>query len=206
MIQAMADRKETVVLSAVLEAAGRGPRQFACRPSAYSRVWVMFRALSALLKAAVDADTDLAQAAKAALAGLPGEKVDAQIVALLPKAQGKSYPLLIELVGQRRIDATADLLQGAGPSRHRSAGRADLAALGETVALKGLSVLVSQVLAPKHAEDAPVAQQALKAASVRMPDREACATELAAPDRHRWRRKARLLEILSDVEGTKARK
>jgi hypothetical protein len=66
-------------------------------------------------------------------------------------------------------------------------------------------VLVSQVITPKHAEDAAVAQQALKAASVRMPDREACAAELAsALGRSPAATKTVLLEILADVGGTKA--
>ena len=82
-----------------------------------------------------------------------------------------------------------------------------LKALGETVALKQLSVLITQVITPKHAEDAPVAQLALKAASVRMPDRDACATELStALDRAPAATKTTLLEILNDVGGTKALK
>ena len=206
MIQAMADRKETVVMAAVLEAAGSGPK-----PVRLSAIGALARVgdascLSVLLTAAVDADNDLAQAAKATLADLPGEKVDSQIVALLAKAQGKSYPLLIELVGKRRIEATAMLLKALDHSDAMVRSVA-LKALGETVALKQLSVLITQVITPKHAEDAPVAQQALKAASVRMPDRDACATELStALDRAPGATKTTLLEILNDVGGTKALK
>ena len=43
------------------------------------------------------------QTAKAALADLPGEIVDAQIVALLPEAEGKMVLLLIELVGGKYV-------------------------------------------------------------------------------------------------------
>jgi hypothetical protein len=66
--------------------------------------------------------------------------------------------------------------------------------------------LISQAVAPKHAEDAAAAQQALKAASVRMPDREACAAELAAAlDRaSTTATKGVLLNILGAVGGTKA--
>ncbi len=66
-------------------------------------------------------------------------------------------------------------------------------------------MLVSQVVAPKHPEDAAVAQQALRAASVRMPDREACAAELAtALEKSPASTKSTLLEILSEVGGTTA--
>ena len=154
---------------------------------------------------AVDADADLAQAAKTALAELPGEKVDSEIVALLPKAEGKAYPLLIELVGQRRIEATPALLKALDHS-DKAVRSAALTALGETVAPQELSVLISQVVAPKHPDDAAVAGKALKAASVRMPDREACAAELAAAlDRtSSVPTKSSLLEILAAVGGTKA--
>ena len=46
----------------------------------------------------------------ATLATLPGGEVDTRILAMLPNAKGKMVPLLIEVVGQRRIDATPTLL------------------------------------------------------------------------------------------------
>jgi HEAT repeat protein len=205
IIQAMADRPETVDLSAVLQAAGQGPKQI--RLSAIDALGRVGDAscLSTLLEIALEADADLAQTAKAALADLPSEKVDAQIVALLPKAEGKSYPLLIKLVGQRRIDAEPALLKALDHSEP-TVRSAALTALGEMVAPQKLSVLVSQVVSPKHPEDATVAQEALKAASVRMPDREACATELAAAMERSSSvpTKNALLEILGAVGGTKA--
>ena len=204
IVQAMADRPETVVLAAVLQAAEQGPPQV--RLSAINALGRVGDAscVSALLKAALEADADLAQAAKTSLANLPSEKVDAQIVAFLPKAEGNTYPLLIELVGQRRIDAVPELLKAMDHS-DKNVRNAALTALGETVALKRLSVLVQQAVAPKHAEDAPAAQQALKAASIRMPDREACAEELTlALDRSPAATKSLLLEILGDVGGARA--
>ena len=204
IIQAMADRPNTVVLAAVIEAAGSGPK-----PVRLSAIGALGRVgdvscLPLLLDAAIDADADLAQAAKGTLADLPGARVDAQIVALLAKAEGKKYPLLLELVGKRRIEATAALLKAMDHADKTVRGVA-LIALGETVTLKNLSVLVTQVIAPKRAEDAPVAQLALKTASIRMPDREACAAELTtALDRSPAASKSVLLEILGDVGGTKA--
>ncbi len=204
IIQAMADRPKTVVLAAVIEAAGSGPK-----PVRLSAIGALGRVgdvscLPLLLDAAIDADADLVQAAKGTLADLPGAKVDAQIVALLAKAEGKKYPLLLELVGKRRIEATAALLKALDHADKTVRGVA-LIALGETVTLKNLSVLVTQVIAPKRAEDAPVAQLALKTASIRMPDREACAAELTtALDRSPAATKSVLLEILGDVGGTKA--
>src|SRR5439155_195607 len=122
---------------------------------------------------------ELAQAAKAALAGLHGEGIDSEIAARLAKAEGASLPVLIELVGQRRIDATAPLVK-ALDSSDDSVRHAALVALGETVGLKQLSVLIDQSINPKNADDAETAQKALKVAAIRMADREACAAQLAA--------------------------
>jgi HEAT repeat protein len=205
MVEAMADRKETVVLPAILKAAGQGPKQVRMAAiAALGRVGDD-SCFSPLLGYALEADADLAQAAKATLVDLPGNKVDSQIVALLPKSEGTAYPLLIELVGQRRIDAMPALTKALDHS-DPAVRSAALIALGETVPLSGLSMLISQAVASKHPQDAAVAQQALKTASVRMPDREACAAELTAAIERSSSvpTKTFLLQTLGAVGGTKA--
>ena len=205
IIQAMADRPKTVVLAAVLKAAEKGPA--VVRLSAIDALGRVGDAscLTSLLQIATDPDADLAQAAKATLANLPGDAVNSQIVALLPDAKGATYLSLLQMIGQRRIDAVPQLqkaLTHADPAVRSAA----LSALGETVDLQNLSVLVSQVVAPKYPEDAPVAEKALKAASIRMPDREACATELATAieQSKSVATKGVLLDILGAMGGTKA--
>jgi HEAT repeat protein len=205
IVQAMADRPETVVVAAVLKAAEAGDNQVRLSAIDALRRVGDGSCVASLLEIAIGADADLAQAARKTLADLPGEKVNAQIAELLPKAQGKSYPVLIELVGQRRIEATQTLLKALDQS-DPAVRQAALAALGETVDLKGLPVLISQAVTPKNSQDAAAAQQALKAAAVRMPDREACATELAAAYQRASSTptKVTLLETLGAVGGTKA--
>lgn len=204
MIQAMADRPDTVVLAAVLKAAGAGPKQVRLSAIDALRRVGDDSCLSPLLAIAIESDVDLAQTAKETLADLPGSGVDSEIVALLPTAKGTSYPLLLELIGQRRINAVPDVIRALDHS-DQTVRSAALIALGETVLLQQLSVLISQVVAPKHSEDRAVAQRALKAASVRMPDREACAAELtAAVKRSSAATKTTLLEILSEMGGDTA--
>lgn len=204
IIQAMADRPDTLVLAAVLNSAQRGPKQV--RLSAIEALERVGNdsCLSPLLEIAVETDADLARSAKDTIALLPGNKVNAQIVKLLQKAGRNSDPLMLELVGRRRIDAVPEVLKALGHS-DQNVRRAALVALGEIVTLRELPVLVSQVVYPRHAEDLSVAQVALRAASVRMPDRDACATELAdALPGSSSATKTTLLEILSDVGGSKA--
>ncbi len=205
IVQAMADRKETVDLIGVLNAAKNGARPV--RIAAIKALGSVGDAscLPALLKIGLDADAELAQTTKATLAKLPGEDVDSQIVARITDVDGPMYPLLIEIIGRRRIDATPALLKALehADSTVRSAA---LTALGETVNADDLSVLVSQVIAPKHREDIAAARQALMAASVRMPDREICAAELAEAltQTESVPTKSSLLRILGAVGGTEA--
>jgi HEAT repeat protein len=204
IVQAMADRPQTVVVAAVVKAAGQGPT--AVRISAIDALQRVGddSCLSALLTIAVGDEEALATAAQQTLSVLPGQDVNKEIGALLPTAKGDTHKLLLQLVGQRRIDAVNEVVK-ALDSSDKSVRSAALVALGETISLERLSLLISQAVAPKHAEDATIAQQALKAASVRMPDREACAAELAsAVGDAPAAAKTTLLEILSEVGGTKA--
>ena len=127
VIDAMADRKETVVLPALLKAAGAGPH-----PVRLAAVAALGRVgdascLSPLLAIAVDTDSELAKTAKSALIDLPAKNVDGEIVAQLSGAQGKMYPLLIELVGERRIKAVDELVKARQFRRRRSRRRSCLA-------------------------------------------------------------------------------
>jgi HEAT repeat protein len=206
IIQAMADRPETVVMETLLEAAARGDRQVRLSAiDALGRVGDE-ASLDVLLESALEPDADLARASREALARIPGEKVDRRIVELLRTAAGRIYPLLVELVGQRRIAAT-DLLIKAMNDSDPAVRRAALVALGETVSLRDLSVLIAEVLSPAHSDDSAVAQQALRAASVRMPDREACAAELTTAFQSAGSStQGSILEILADVGGDTALK
>ena len=200
----LADRNETAQVPAVLKAAEKG-----ARPLQLAAIGALERlgdvsCLPTLITLALNQDEDISQAAKKTLADLPGKNVDEEIVAGLSKAEIGKYKLLIELVGQRRIDAVRQLIE-ALEQRDASVRAAALTSLGATVGQKDLRVLVQQVVSPKNAEDASVAQNALKTASIRMPDREACATELAAAyDGASTPIKVVLLQTLGAVGGTKA--
>ncbi len=204
VIAAMADRPSTVDRSAVLAAAAKGSK-----PVRWAAIAALARVgddacVDTLLNAVFDADADLSLAARATLADLPGKGVDAKIVDQLATADAKHLPQLLAVVGQRRIAAVDSLVKSLDHT-DQAVRNAALTALGETVTLTQLNILVQRVVSPNKADDAPAAQDALKAASVRMPDRDACAGELAkalsqAPDLT----KVLLLEILGDVGGEKA--
>jgi HEAT repeat protein len=204
LLGAMGDRKETVVLSAVLKAASSGPR-----PVRIAAVNALGRVGNAsclwpLLQTALESDEELAKSAKTALAELPGQDVDKGIVSQLPDAQGRIYPLLIELVGERRIQAVPELVK-ALDSADDTVREAALVSLGTTVPADKLSVLIAQVVTPKNAKDQPIAEKSLKAACIRMGDREKCAAQLAdAMQNAPVPTKIALAQIVGAVGGTKA--
>jgi HEAT repeat protein len=204
VVATMADRTKTVDLAAVLKAASAGHKQV--RLAAIEAVGRVGNAtcVAPLLQVAAESDAELAKAAKESLVALPGAAVDKDLAGRLGQAEGKTYPVLIEVVGQRRIDATAALLKALTHS-DRTVRNAALMALGNTVSEKYLGVLVKEVVSPASADNADVAKLALKTAAVRMPDREACAAELSsALDKSPVPTTIVLLDILAAVGGTKA--
>jgi len=204
VVLAMADRKETVKLPAILKAAESGNAQVRLAAiAALGRVGDA-SCLAPLLEVALESDGELSTAAKEALVSLPGETVNKDIAAKLAKAEGKMYPLLIELVGQRQIEASEALLKALKHSDKEVRASA-LTSLGNTASQKYLSVLVNHVVKPTSPDDAPAAQAALKAAAIRMADRDACAAELtAALDRSSGATKIVFLDTLGAVQGPKA--
>lgn len=204
LLNVLADRRDPSVLPAVLNAASSGEKQ-----SRVAAIGVIGRlgdvsSVAPLLEIAVDSDAELAEAAKAAIVGLADKDVDAAIAERLSAAEGKVLAALIDLVGQRRIDATESLIKALehGDESVRSAA---LTALGATIGPQDLAVLVSLVINPKNPTDEQVAQRALRAACLRMPDREACAAELAAAmSRASNATQVQMLEILGALGGQKA--
>lgn len=159
-------------------------------------------AVDPLLKMA--ADPAVADAARAALAALPGDAVDRVVVGRISGSDPALQPILAKVIGERRIPAVAQLK----PLLAGSDGAARLAALealGSVVDLDNLVLLIDAAQRPRDSAEAEPAQKALLAACVRMPDREACADKLStAIATASGDTKVKLLDIVGEVGGTKA--
>lgn len=204
LLRALADRRTPEAVKALVAAAGKGAKE--TRVAALESLGAAgdASALAVLLEGAADADADLARAATASLSNLSGAQVDAEIKKRLPDAKGKILPMLLELVGQRRIDAIPPAL-AAVDSQDPATRAAALAALGNIVDVERLPVLVKAVTAPRDEADAANAKKALLTAAIRMPDREACAAAVVGPLPSAGAdAKQVLLETLGQVGGTKA--
>lgn len=149
-------------------------------------------------------DAAVADAVRAALVALPADGVDRVVIARLSGASPTALPVLLKVVGARRIAAVPQVapLVSSGDAATRSAA---LEALGNVVDLANLNLLVDAVQQPRDLVDAEVAQKALLTACVRMPDREACAEKLAtAIGAASGETKEKLLDVIGQVGGTKA--
>lgn len=203
IVVALGDRSDAGLPETVLQAADKGNK--AVRIAA---VQVIGRKgneanLAKLLELATGDDAELSQAAKAAVVMLTGEKVNAEIAERLPSAQGKALATLIEIVGLRRMEATAELVKALKDSDKTVQGAA-LAALGASVGPKDLTILITQLKGAKGS-DAEAAERALQTACVRMSDRESTAAELASVmDGVPTATKASVLRILGAMGGPKA--
>jgi HEAT repeat protein len=207
VIEALADRNAggapKGLQAAMLDAAAGG-----AKPVRIAAVRALGRigdaaVVSRLLQLGVGDDVELAVAARSAVAALPGDAVDREITAKLTGADPRMLSVLVSLVGDRRIAATAEIVPLAD---HGDAGvrGAAIKALGAVIDLPNLQVLVSRVVRPRDEAEAEAATKALKEAGVRMPDRDACADKIAAALASAGAKKTVLLETLGDVGGTRA--
>ncbi len=162
-------------------------------------------AVPVLLEAAAASDEALAAAALASLADLPGKDVDARLAEVLEGSSGAQQTMLIELAGLRGIQSAVPTLLKLADSNDPALRSAAIAALGLTIDQKQLPALLDRLVAPKSSDVAAAAKEALIKALLRVPDRDAAATELARrmPEASAAA-KADLLALLGVLGGEKA--
>jgi HEAT repeat protein len=207
LILALADRGDATTSPAVLEAAKSGPNNVRIAAIRVLQRQGDVACVALLLDAAIGEDTELSQAAATALAELPGKAVDADLVARLQNAAGETRMILIEIAGQRRIEAALPILLKAADDSESQVRAAALAAMGSVVTSQDLPLLIDRAVKPRDPQDAKAAENALRAACIRMADREACAEKLsAALPTADVAAKCRLLAALGAMGGENALK
>lgn len=131
LVLALADRTDAGVLPVIVKAAQSGPKQV--RTAAVGELARIgnVSCVPVLLEVATQPDAELAQTARTTLIKLAGKDVDADLLARLPQATGRTRQVLIELAGQRQIN-------GALPEIVRSLEDADAGVRGAAVQSIGL--------------------------------------------------------------------
>jgi HEAT repeat protein len=112
LLLAVADRNDASSSSSVLEAAKGGAKKVRLVAIAALERQGNVSSLPVLLDAAASDDADVAQAALGALTRLPGNDVDAEVLARLPDSRGTTRQVLVELAGRRRIEAALPAIVG----------------------------------------------------------------------------------------------
>ncbi len=153
LLLALADRSDAAVMPAVLQAASRGSQELRLTAVGILDRLGNVSSMPALLKVAVDPNAELAQAALAALARLPGNKVDTDILARLSNATGRDRQVLITLAGQRHIDrALPEIVRSAADTDAgtRSAAVQAIGILGADAQAADLTRLLQATQDPKE--------------------------------------------------------
>ncbi|MCO6047667.1 HEAT repeat domain-containing protein [Aeoliella sp. ICT_H6.2] len=158
-----------------------------------------------LLELAGGDDEELAALAEEAIEALPGDRVDARLVSMLTESDDALCVELLEAIGHRGIRCT-DSVSPFLDHTNSEVRRAALFAASQTISQDELSLLVARLLESAPDADDSAIREALRVASVRMPDREATAADLAkAMERtNSVEAKVALLDVLGAMGGTTA--
>lgn len=161
-------------------------------------------AVPVLLATAVE-EAGLAQAAFDSLRRMKGQDVDAAVTQALDGAKGAKRLTLIRLAGERGIASAVPALKDAADDADAEVALTAIRALGTTIGLDDLPVLIERMVDPDSTDEGAAAKDALKKAVQRMPDRDACATALLARlPAASATAKSDLLELTGVVGGQKA--
>ncbi len=204
LLRAMADRKGSVPMPAVLAASkSESP---AVREAA---IYVLAKhgdaSATAILLDAALGDAQAAQTAQEGLKGLNGQEVDAAILARLANADAKAKVILFDVLASRRIAAAMPTIRQATGDADESVRIAAIMTLGRLAELGDIDLLSAKALADGNKAETNAAKVAIRMAMLRMSDRDACAAKLAerlkgATDEQQ----VYLLELLGKLSGPKA--
>ncbi len=208
LIDLLADRNATGASAAVQKtilAAARGD-DAAVRLAAIRAIGRCGDASAAagLLEIAAGDGPAVLTAVRQAIATMPADGVNEVIVARLAGSDAGSLPLVIGLVGDRRITTAAGTVLPFVEHADPVVRTAAMAALGSVIELKDLGVLVAKTADPRDDIEGAAAAAALKEAAVRMADRDACAARIAEAIGSAGPRAGVLVETIADVGGGKA--
>ncbi len=135
-------------------------------------------AVATLWKAALSPDPRITTEAIAALVAIPGAKADAAIVDGLKSKNVAERELALNVIAQRRITSAVPQLLQIAQENDSDMRLLAIHALGETAPQGELSTLVKWVIAARDDNEKAITARALQAACARLPDRDACASQL----------------------------
>jgi HEAT repeat protein len=161
LLLAVGDRTDAAVLPAVLEAARAGTTKLRLVAIGILDRMGNPSSISVLLEAAASEDAEVELAGLTALARMPGNKVDADLLGRISQASGKMRCALIELAGQRRIEAALPAIVQSAEDSNAVTRNAAFKALGVLGTEKEVGELVRMLAKIQEAKERDEIETAL---------------------------------------------
>ena len=205
VIQTLARRADPAALPALFVAARKG--ELAVRLAAVRALAEIgsAAALPVLVELMGDADKDLASAAQASLASLPGAEVDAAVMKAVTAGPTDARLTAMDLVVRRRMTSAIPTLVeiAAGPDAQlRTAALKKLGELAGPAEIPQMLNLLGRAASP---EDLEATEQALSAVCLKAPEPGACVAQVEARMAQAPpAQKCALVRVLGAVGGPKA--
>jgi HEAT repeat protein len=205
LIQALGIRGDAAALPAVVELAKSGPVDVRVQAI---KVLPQFKdaSVAEMLFGMITAgEAQIADAAKTALAGLPGKQVDDSLMTKFQSGDVPTRRIAMELLAQRRVGNMLPALMKGTEDADEQIRVASIKTLGELAGEAEVPVLTNMMLKAKAQPEAQAAESALASTCLRLGDADGCAQKLidlepqATPAG-----KAAILRVLRSVGGAKA--
>jgi HEAT repeat protein len=209
LLRAIADRRDAAVQPIVLEAAESGEKEIQLIALEALATIGDEASIPKLLALAVTGDTDMSESATRALAGLPGSNTSNAIAQRLEASLGQERLILLRLAGQRRIESSLAAVVAATKEPSSEVRKTAFMALGELAKMDHVPIFLSALgeASNENSGQTSAILAGLRAACVRMKERDACAQLLgAAILKMETDARCSLLEILGAMEGPAALK
>ena len=130
ILLALSDRGDAAVLPKLLQVAENSSKNTRLTALGLLDRFQDLACVPVLLNGATDSDPEIARVGKTGLQRLGGKEVDADLLARLRLAEGKTRQVLIELAGQRRIASAVPLVMRGTEDSNPAIRRASLEAIG----------------------------------------------------------------------------
>ncbi|UCG47935.1 MAG: HEAT repeat domain-containing protein [Phycisphaerales bacterium] len=205
VVQTLGYRGDAGANPSLAAAAERGPK--AVRLAAIRAMTEIghISAMPALVKLLDDGDGDISRTATECLAALPGERVDAGILAMLKSTDIGAQLTALDLVGRRRMTSSVPALLVLARNSQGQVRTGALRKVGELGAADDLGALLVLMLDLRESRDLDAARQALTALCGKAGDPDLCTEKLAdLLGRAKPEQKVALLRVLGGIGDAKS--
>jgi HEAT repeat protein len=162
LVVALADRGDPAVKPVLLQAARSGAPAVRLAATGLLDRLADVSAVPVLVEAAASNDAELAQAARASLARLPGKDVDSEVLARLRESSGRNRQVLIELAEQRKLEGALPIfMKSAAEDADAGVRTAAIEAVGAIGTDKQLPDLLRLLTKATDAADRRVLERAV---------------------------------------------